>query len=289
MGLAGPQAHVALVPLVDPALEAQGRSADGAAQTAQTLVGEGGVAAGVTGEGQVLHRGGAFLQGALLPRLAAEGELPGGLGIAAQAGLHVQMGADQAGVVGVPQGVVGHAGLLDAEVLHGGGKGLLVFVALGLHIVDQLEVHPAVDPVPVLVVDDDVLLQDALVVIAPGEEGAALAAESPELPKGLHKAGGVAQAVPVDAGELFHLVVHLAEIDRLHVDLEFLAGGPVVVQLDRANLDDLPAQMDGEVVEDGALGAHRLVPFQVHHDITDDRSPLSVVVCAGTALFFIIV
>ena len=126
---------------------------------------------------------------------------------------------------------------------------------------------------PVEVMDYDVLLHDALVVIAPGVEGAVLAAEFPEAREGLLEAAGVREPGVVDPRELLDLVVHLLEIHGLDVDLELLAGGPVVIQADGADLDDLAAQMDREPVEDGGFGAHRLVPFHVDDNVADRFSP----------------
>ena len=52
-----------------------------------------------------------------------------------------------------------------------------------------------------------------------------------------------------------------------HIDGELLAGGHVVIELHRADLDDLSPEMDGELFEDGGVGAHGLIPFQVQNDI----------------------
>ena len=95
--------------------------------------------------------------------------------------LHVQARADQAGVVGVAQCVVRDARLFNAEVLHRRGQGLLILVPVRLEVVYELEVHPAGYPVPIQVVDDDILFHYPLVVVAPGEEGHAVAAPFAEL------------------------------------------------------------------------------------------------------------
>ena len=160
------------------------------------------------------------------------------------------------------------ARLLDLKVLHRRGEGLLRPVAVGLEVVDQLQIHPARDPVPVEIVDDDVLLHDALIVAAPGEEGdLVVSAPGAELLQRLREAHALGETVAVEAGELLHLVVHALEVDRLHVELEFLSGAEVLIQLHRADLDDLAAQVDRQLVEHGGLGAHRLIPLQIHHDI----------------------
>ena len=189
------------------------------------------------------------------------------LGIEAQALRHVQVGAHQRGVVGVAQGVVGYSGLLDLKMLHGAGQGLLVLVAAGLQVVDQLQIDPAFDPVPIQVVDDDVLLQDPLVVAAPGQEGDPVAAPLPKAGQGFGKAHAVCKTVLIKAGDLLHLVVHAPEVNGLHIDGEFLGWLHVLIQLHGADLDDLAPQMDGQLIKDGGFGAHGLVPLQIHHNI----------------------
>ena len=76
---------------------------------------------------------------------------------------------------------------------HGSGQGLLVLVPAGLEIVYELEVHPARYPVPVQVVDDDVLLHDALVVVAPGYEGDVIPAPLAQLLQSVGKGDAVGQ------------------------------------------------------------------------------------------------
>ena len=63
--------------------------------------------------------------------------------------LHVQVRAYERGVVRVTERIVRDARLLDGEVLHRGRKRFLVAVAVGLEVIDELEVDPAGDPVPV--------------------------------------------------------------------------------------------------------------------------------------------
>ena len=165
------------------------------------------------------------------------------------------------------------ARLLDGEVLHRGRKRFLVAVAVGLEVVDELEVDPARDPVPVEIVDDDVLLEDALIVAAPGEKRHIVTAPGAKLRQCFRKAHSGGQPLAVEAGELFDLVVHTLKINGLDVDLEFFAGGHVFVELHRADLDDLAAQVNGQLVEYGGFGTHRLIPFQIHHDIMHGSFP----------------
>ncbi len=162
---------------------------------------------------------------------------------------------------------MGAAGLRDGEMLHRGLEGLLVAVAVGLLVVDELEVDPLAEPVDFEVMDDEVLLHDAAVVVAPGHEDRVVAAPGGEALHGLREGETVGEAVVVEAGQLLDLVVHPAEPHGLYVALEFVAGGEVVPQTDGADLDDLAAQVDGEVVEYARFCAHGLVPFQVNDDV----------------------
>ena len=98
--------------------------------------------------------------------------------------------------------------------------------------------------------NDDVLLHDALVVIAPGEEGDPLAAPGAELLKRLREGDAVGEPLLVEAGELFYFVVHALEVYGLG-----------------AYLDYLTPQVDWQPVENGGFGAHRLIPLQIHHYI----------------------
>ena len=128
-------------------------------------------------------------------------------------------------------------------MLHGCGQRLLIIVTLGLHIKDHLQIDPVGNPVPILIVDDDILLHDAFVIIAPGEKCAVIAAKFSEAGKRLTKAAGVGKALAVNAGQLFHLVVHLAEKDRFDINLKFFAGRPVIVEFDCADLNNFAAKV----------------------------------------------
>ena len=76
-------------------------------------------------------------------------------------------------------------------MLHGGCKRFLVLVAAGLEIVDHLEIDPPGDPVPIEVMDDDILFEDSLIVPAPCKEGNVVAAPGPEEFHGLGEADPV--------------------------------------------------------------------------------------------------
>ena len=143
-----------------------------------------------------------------------------------------------------------------------------------LAVGDELQIDPLAQPVDLEIVDDEVLLHDTAVVVAPRHERAVRSAPCEELLHGLGEGETVREAVVVEPGELFDLVVHLAEPNGLYVALEFLAGGEIVVQLDRADLDDLAPQMDGEAVEYGGFRAHGLVPLQVDDDMCHIWFPL---------------
>ena len=194
-------------------------------------------------------------------------ELLRGVVVIGQALLHIQVRAHERSVVRVAERVVRDARLFDGKVLHRRGERFLVAVAVGLEVVDELEVDPAGDPIPVQIVDDDVLLEDALIVAAPGEERHIVPAPGTKLRQRLRKAHAGGQALTVEASELFDLVVHTLEVHGLDIDLKFFAGGHVLVELHRADLDDLAAQVNGQLVEYGGFGTHRLIPFQIHHDI----------------------
>ena len=203
---------------------------------------------------------------------------PGGedarcIGVHAQPLPHVEVRAHERGVVRVAQRVVRDAGLLDLEMLHGAGEGLLVLVPAGLQVVDELEVDPAGDPVPIQIVDDDVLLQNTLVVAAPGQESHVLPAPGAKLLQRFGEGDTVGEPVLVKAGDLFDLVVHTPEVNGPDVDRKFLGGAHVPVQLHGADLDDFAAQVDGQLIENGGFGAHRLVPLQIHHDVIHRQFP----------------
>ena len=195
------------------------------------------------------------------------GKLPRGGAVLLQSRLQIQMCADKRRVVGVAQRVMRDARLLDLKVLHRRGERLLVAVSVRLQIINDLEIDPAGDPVPVEIMDDDVLLQDALVVAAPGEECHVIAAPFAELLQRGGEVCSLCQTLAVKAGELFHFVMHPLEVDGLDVDLELLAGRHVVVQLHGADLNDLASEMNGKFIEYGGFGAHSLVPLQIHHNI----------------------
>ena len=183
------------------------------------------------------------------------------------------MRAYERGVVRVAERVVRDARLLDGEVLHRGRKRFLVAVAVGLEVIDELEVDPAGDPVPVQIMNDDVLLEDALIVTAPGEKRHIVLTPGAKLRQCFRKTHAGSQPLAVEAGELFDLVVHAPEVHGLDIDLKFFAGGHILVELHRADLNDLAAQMNGQLVEYGGFGTHRLIPFQIHHDIMHGSFP----------------
>ena len=263
----GVEVHIALIALVDPAHPLERRAADRAVQAVEPLVGKSGRLT-LKGLKALMGDGlGAGVLGLGMEVRHARGENTPGLRIEAQALGHVEMRTDKRGVVRIAQRVVRNTGLLDTEVLHGTRKGFLIFVPAGLQVVDELQVHPSGDPIPVQIVNDDILLEDALVVTAPGQEGDVVPAPGAKALQRLGKAETVGQTVLVEAGDFFDFIVHTLEVDGTHVDREFLAGRHVLVQLHRTDLNDLSPQMDGELVKYGGLGAHRLIPLQIHHDI----------------------
>ena len=115
--------------------------------------------------------------------------------------------------------------------------------------------------------DDDVLLHDPSVVVAPCDEYGVLAAPLAEALEDHRESVTVAEPLLVDARQLFHFVVHAAEIDRLDIGLKLLGGVKILIQPYSADLDDLTGQMDREMVENGSVGIHSLVPFQVKDNV----------------------
>ena len=93
-----------------------------------------------------------------------------------------------------------------------------------------------------------------------------------QLFKRVGKGDAVRKALLVKAGDLFHLIMHALEIDRLDVYGKLLGGLHVLIQSYRAYFYDLPAQMYGEFVENGGFGAHSLIPFQIHHYVIHMQS-----------------
>jgi hypothetical protein len=107
-------------------------------------------------------------------------------------------------------------------VLHRGAERLLILVSAGLYVIDELEVDPASDPVPIQIVYDDILLHDPAVVVSPGYEDGVRTAPSPKILKNLGEAAPKAEALLVKTGEFLDLVVHSAEVDGLDIGLKFL-------------------------------------------------------------------
>ena len=152
-------------------------------------------------------------------------------------------------------------------MLHRAGKRFLIFVSARLKIVDQLQIDPTGDPVPVQIMDDDILLHDPLVVAAPGEEGHILAAPGAERLERVGEGKTEGETFFVKSSDLFDFIVHTLEVHGLDVDRELLTQRHVRIEFDSADLDDLSAKMNRELVEDGGFGAHGLIPFQIHHNI----------------------
>ena len=265
--LAGIDVHIALIALVDPLFGVKRLAADRAGESGDALVGKCGGFGGKAGIAFMYKRVVILRLRFRLGVRHTGGEDLSCIRIQTQPFGHVKVGADKGGVVGVAECVVRYARLLNPEMLHCAGKGFLILVSACLKIVDQLQVDPACDPVPVKVMDNNILLHDPLVVAAPGEEGYILAAPGT---KGLERVGEgqtVGKTLFVKAGDLFDLIVHTLEVHGLDVDRELLAQRHVGVEFDGADLDDLPTKMNGELVEDGGFGAHGLIPFQIHHNI----------------------
>ena len=176
----------------------------------------------------------------------------------------VQSGADQGGVVGVAQSVVGRAAGLDGEQLHGGFQGLLGIGAVGLGVEDHLGVVPLPGPVRGKLEQSQIFPQNGDVVKAPGEEHRLLPAPGP---KRLHSLGEgdplLLQPGLLDAGELADPLVQAAVKLRPHHDLKFIRHGLVLQQPDGADLDDLPPDLHRQRLSGGGGTGPGLVPLHI--------------------------
>ena len=148
---------------------------------------------------------------------------------------------------------MGNAGLLYPEMLHRRGERLLILVAVGLHIIDKLKVYPGINPVPVKVVDNNILLHNTAVVAAPGQKGDVLAAPLLKLLKGIGKAVPEGETLLVKAGELLDLIMHPFKINGPYIYRKFLGRLHVLRELDRADLNNLSPELYGELVEYGGF------------------------------------
>ncbi len=248
---AGAEVHISLIPLIDPLDAARLRAAVRTGDGGDGLIRKGSGLALISAEGvmaQRLRLPGVV--GRLIVRHAGGEDLLG-LGVEREPLDHVELGADEGGIVRVPKRVVRDTGLLDLKVLHSAGKGFLVLVPAGLEIIDKLEIDPVGDPVPVKIVDDNILLHDALIVTAPGDEADIVPAPGAKLLQRVGKGDTMRKAVFIKAGYFLHLIVHTLKINGLDINGKFLAGGHILVELDGADLYNFPAEMDGELVENG--------------------------------------
>ena len=121
--------------------------------------------------------------------------------------------------------------------------------------------------------DNDVLLHDSLVVTAPGDKGHIVAAPSAKLLQRIGKGDAVGKTLFIKAGDLLYLVMHAAKIHGLYVYREFFPGHHVLGKLDRADFNYFSAEADGQFIEDGGLGTHCLIPFQIHHNVIHIENP----------------
>ena len=179
----------------------------------------------------------------------------------------IQMGADQCGVVSISQCIVCNTGLFNAEVFHGGSQRFLILVSAGLIVVDQLKIDPFMDPVPVQIMDDDILFHDPLIIVAPGKEGDIVTAPFPELLEGVLEGNAVGQTLRIESGQFLYFVVHPFEIDGTDIHSELLTGTEVLIQFNGADFYDLSPQMDRKLVEDRGFGTHCLVPLKINYHI----------------------
>ena len=146
-----------------------------------------------------------------------------------------------------------NAGLFDAEMLHSRRQRLLVFVAVGLHVIDKLKIDPRVYPVPVEIVDNNVLLHDAAVIAAPCEKSHILAAPLLKLLESVGKAVPEGKTLLIKSGELFHLIVHALKVNGFNVDSKLLGRLHVLRELNCADLNNFAPELYRELVEYGGF------------------------------------
>jgi hypothetical protein len=165
----------------------------------------------------------------------------------------IQSGAYQRRIVGITQGVMRHARLLNAKCSIAALERFLILISAGLYVIDELKVDTNGRSNPVQIVYDDILFHDPAVVVSPGYEDGVRTAPSPKILKNLGEAAPKAEALLVKTGEFLDLVVHSAEVDGLDIGLKFLRRNHFFVQFDGADLDDFTAQVDGKLIENGGF------------------------------------
>ena len=259
---AGGQIHVPSARLGEPTGGQHSRFADGADILLAGHGGQGGALVGVIIKHLPADAAGQ-LRAVEAVVVAAQGLL-----VLLHALLQVQHGADQGGVVGVAQGVMGRAAGLDAEDLHRGLQGLLAGGAVGLGVEDHLSVVPPIHPFIGQLVQLQVLSQDGDVVKAPGQEDHVLAAPGAELLDGLGEGDALGlQPGFLDARQLADPAVQAPVELGPHQDLELIQDQLLLADPDGTHLDDLAPDLDRQDLPGRGGTGPGLVPFHIQYNV----------------------
>ena len=101
--------------------------------------------------------------------------------------------------------------------------------------------------------NNDVLLHDAAIIAAPCEKSHILTAPLLKLLKCVGEAVTESEALLVEAGELFHLIVHTLEINGLNIYRKLLGRLHVLREFNCADLNNFAPELYRELVEYGGF------------------------------------
>ena len=182
-----------------------------------------------------------------------------------------QLGKDQRRVIGVMQGIVEIAALVGLDLQHFHGRlealALLALVHIGeqpLDVAQRGQFDLAAEEI-------HVLLEDAHIVAAPGEQGIVLAAPGRKLIHRLQELGSVRQLLRTQLGHLADAGMNFHIMGRPDRDGDGIHHLEVLPDLHRTDLYHLKDQPVPHLAVHMRVEGHRLIPFQVHHNIIQDR------------------
>ena len=191
-----------------------------------------------------------------------------GLVILRRALFQIQPGTDQSGMIGVPQGVMGGAGGLNAKHLHGRLQGFLGGRAIGLGVEDHLRVIPPLRKGGIQIEKLQIFPQDPDIVKAPGQEHNVRPAPIPEQ---LHRLREGHPLLPkpglLDSRQLTDPAVEMAVVLGLDHDLKFIRHLLRLGDPHRADLNDFSADRNRQRLLGRRRSGPGLVPFHIHHDV----------------------
>ena len=198
-----------------------------------------------------------------------------GLVVFLHAPLQIQPLADQGGMVGIPQGIVGRAAGGNLEGFQGGFQCLLGAGAVGLGVENHLGIVPVLHPAMVQGEELEVFPEDADVVKAPGEEHRVFPAPAAE---GFHGAGEAdplgPEAIFLDAGELTDPAIQVpVDLGGNH-NLEFIRRVPRRAEPDGADLDNLPPDGHRQHLLRRRRAGPGLIPFHIQDNKIHCNFPL---------------